>query len=432
MINTKYGRFMSTFWRSLCVFLLSVPVGAQVPEVKINNGVPRETVGHYEVTVTTGGETREAVVTAARLASNDVIVGTDVVFDYFSYVDPGAPGGGFQLSSFQANGSAPVPDPGNPNIVTSNGSFAGISQPGANQPNTILWTAVSSIAPSGQVMNTRFTFTTENGGPLGALRFLQYLDEDVQGAGDDVFLSAGTAASGDLELFTFDNTDVFGLSHSGALLPGTDLQSASFTGWAADRFNNMKPLIEGVGQAVSPTGVITNLLGLQHPQLGGVLGPADIVSVLAWDVDPSAASAVITTSLGGIPISAQTVEVRPVGNPLVNNPLRCRGRNCTFQATCILPPSPGAQCTNQIKVTVTKKALRASGRPTVKAPGVPFASGAANVAPGQTGNVRLKLTKRGRQFLRSGKKKRLKGVMEISNVAGTSLSAFPITIRIKR
>ena len=282
-------------------------------------------------------------------------------------------------------------------------------------------------------MNTRFTFTTENGGPLGALRFLQYLDEDVQGAGDDVFLSVGTAASGDLELFTFDNTDVFGLSHSGVLLPGTtDLQSASFTGWAADRFNNMKPLIEGVGQLVSPTGVITNLLGLQHPQLGSVLGPADIVSVLAWDVDPNAASAVITTSLGGIPISAQTVEVRPVGNPLVNNPLRCRGRNCTFQATCILPPSPGALCTNQIKVTVTKKALRASGRPTVKAPGVPFASGAANVAPGQTGNVRLKLTKRGRQFVRSGTKKRLRGVMEISNVAGTSLSAIPITIRIKR
>ena len=122
-------------------------------------------------------------------------------------------------------------------------------------------------------MNTQFTFTTENGGPLGALRFLQYLDEDVQGAGDDVFLSAGTAASGDLELFTFDNTDVYGLSHSGVLLPGTtDLQNASFTGWAADRFNNMKPLIEGVGQLVSPTGVITNLLSLQHPQLGASLG----------------------------------------------------------------------------------------------------------------------------------------------------------------
>ena len=186
MVNTKHGRFMSTLWRSLCVFLLSVPVGAQVPEVKINNGIPRETVGHYEVTVTTGGETREAVVTAARLASNDIIVGTNVVFDYFSYVDPGVAGDGFQLSSFEANGSAPALDPNFPNIVTSNGSFTGANG------NMILWTAVSSIAPSGQVMNTRFTFTA-NGGLLGQLRFLQYLDEDVQGNSDDVFLSTGSA-----------------------------------------------------------------------------------------------------------------------------------------------------------------------------------------------------------------------------------------------
>ena len=192
MINTNRGRFTSGFWQSLGVFLLSIPMGSNA--VEISNGVPESQVGHYRVDVTTGGETRAAFVTAARLASNDVIVGTDVVFDYFSYVDPGIDGDGFQLSSFQANGSDPVRDPGNPNIVTSNGSFTGINQLGANQPNTILWTAVSSIAPSGQVMNTRFTFTTANGGALGPLRFLQYLDEDVNSSpGDDVFLPVGSA-----------------------------------------------------------------------------------------------------------------------------------------------------------------------------------------------------------------------------------------------
>ena len=86
-------------------------------------------------------------------------------------------------------------------------------------------------------MNTRFTFTTANGGALGPLRFLQYLDEDVNSSpGDDVFLPVGSAATGDLELFTFDSPEVYGLSHSGALLPGAGLQSASFTGWAAERF----------------------------------------------------------------------------------------------------------------------------------------------------------------------------------------------------
>ena len=126
MINTNRGRFTSAFWQSLGVFLLSIPMGSNA--VEISNGVPESQVGHYRVDVTTGGETRAAFVTAARLASNDVIVGTDVVFDYFSYVDPGIDGDGFQLSSFQANGSAPVPDPGNPNIVTSNGSFTGFNQ----------------------------------------------------------------------------------------------------------------------------------------------------------------------------------------------------------------------------------------------------------------------------------------------------------------
>ncbi|MGH8566147.1 MAG: hypothetical protein ACREXW_19525 [Gammaproteobacteria bacterium] len=413
MVNTKRGRFTSAFWRSLGVFLLGIPMGSNA--VEISNGVPESTVGHYRVDVTTGGETRAAFVTAARLASNDIIVGTDVVFDYFSYVDPGIDGAGFQLV-----GSDPVPDPINPNIVTSNGSFTGFNQ------NLILWTAVSSIAPSGQVMNTRFTFATQNGGPLGPLRFLQYLDEDVQGAGDDVFLPVGAAASGDLELFTFDNTDVYGLSHSGALLPGTDLQNASFAGWAADRFNNMKPLIAGVGQLVSPTGVITRLDPVQHPQLGPVFGPADIVSMLAWDVDPNVASAVISTSLGGIPISEQTVEARPVSNQL-----RCRGRNCTFQATCILPPSPGALCTNRINVTVSRNAVRSIDGALVKARRIRFAAGAANIAPGQTGNIRLKLTSRGREFVRSRTKKRLRGVMEIRNVAGTTISQIPVVLRLR-
>ncbi|MGH9896435.1 MAG: hypothetical protein ACREA0_31450, partial [bacterium] len=329
----------------------------------------------------------------------------------------GNDGLGFSLSDSDTV-TGPFADPNNPNIVTSSGSFFGVNQ------NVILWTAVSSIAPGAQVMTTTYTFAAQTGA-LGPLRFLQYLDEDVQGAGDDVFFFTGLAGSGDLELFTFDNIDVYGLSHSGTLLPGTGLQNASFGGWAADRFNNMRPLITGTGQPVSPDGV-NNLLPFQHPQLGPVFGPTDIVSVLAWDVDPNAASAVITTSLGGIPISAQTIETRPVGNQL-----RCRGKNCTFQATCILPPSPGALCTNQINVTVTRKALRSSAGASVKAPGVRFASGVANVAPGQTGNVRLKLTARGRQFVRSGTKKRLKGVMEIRNVAGTAINQIPVTLRLK-
>ena len=197
-------------------------------------------------------------------------------------------------------------------------------------------------------MTNTYTFIAEPGKVLGPLRFLQHLDAVVpfpEGASDDVFFRTGSAVGGDLKLFTFDNTDVYGLSQSGALLPGNDLQNASFAGWAADRFDNITSSIGSTaGQPVSPDGIIANLSSLQHPQLGPpVFGPGDIVSVLAWDVTPSATSAVITTSLGAVPIS---VEAQPVGNLLVGNQLRCRGKRCTFRATCI-SPSSGALCTNR-------------------------------------------------------------------------------------
>ncbi len=417
MVNTKYGRSMPAFWRSLGVLALCVPVGAAA--VEISNGIPEGTVGHYRVDVLTGGETRTAFITAARFASNDIAT-SEVVFDYSSLVDTGAAGDGFSLS---LSGSDPVPDPNILNSVTSSGQFFGVNQ------NRILWTAVSSIAPAAQTMTTQYTFETDDGSPLGALRFLQYLDEDVQGAGDDVFFTTGSPASGDLELFTFDNTDIYGISHSGALLLGPGLQSAAFAGWAADRFNNMRPLITGAGQPVLPDGIIAaNLVPFQHPQLGPVFGGAvgagaDIVSVMAWDVDPNAASAVITTSLGGVPIS---VESRPLGTQV-----RCVSARCSVPVTCVFTNEPGASCTNQLRLLVTRKALRTRDGALVRAPGVLFASGSVNVIPGQTGTVRPRLTRRARDFVRTTKKKTIRGLLEIRSNSGAAVNSFPVTIRVK-
>lgn len=418
MVNTKHGRATSAFWRSLGALALSVPLGANA--VEISNGIPEGTVGHYRVDVTTGGETRTAFITAARFFNNDVAP-SEVVFDYSSLVDTGIAGEGFSLAGF---GSDPVPDPTIPNSVTSSGEFFGVNQ------NRILWTAVSSIAPAAQTMTTQYTFETDDGSPLGALRFLQYLDEDVQGAGDDVFFTTGSPASGNLELFTFDNMDIYGISHSGALLPGTGLLNAAFAGWAADSFNNMKPRITGVGagQPVSPDGVIANLVPFPHPQLGPVFGGAvdtgaDIVSVMAWDVDPNATSAVITTSLGGVPIS---VESRPLSDQI-----RCSGLRCSVPVTCVIANEPGASCTNQVRLLVTRKALRIRDGALVRAPQALFASGSVNVPPGQNGTVRPRLTKRARDFLRSTTKKKIRGMLEIKSIEGAAVNAFPVTIRIK-
>lgn len=258
--------------------------------IRIDNDVPLGTAGHWDVDVESGGESRDAQLTAMRFASGDVVT-ENVLFDYFSYVDVGNNGSGFQLG-----GSDPVNVDGDPDKVNSTGSFTG------SGGNTINWSVDSFIEDGGSVMFNVFTFTAQSG-TLGTMRFLQYLDEDIEGVSDDVLITRGTVADGTLELFTIDNDEVYGVSHGGSLNTAQGLVNATFAGWAADEYNDMKPRITGSGQPVSPDGVIdfSSLPQFEHPQLGTAFGPADIVSVMAWDVDPNETSATIITTLGGVP-----------------------------------------------------------------------------------------------------------------------------------
>ena len=409
MESTKRGRLRSAFWRSIGVFLLSVPLGTNA--VEISNGIPAGTVGHFLVNVDDAGTTRRVIVSAARFGS-DAIDTRSVVRNYYSFIDRGSIGVGERL-----RGPLPVSvDPINPNSVTNNSFFRGVNG------NSILWTTVSSIAPGAQVMTTTYTFIAENGS-LGPLRLLLHLDGVVLEGSDDVFFHKGSAVGGDLKLFTFDNTDAYGISHSGAVL-----QNASFAGWAADHFDNIILSIESTaGQPVSPDGIIANLPSFQHPQLGPVFGPADNVSVLAWDVAPDATSAVITTSLGAVPIS---VEARPSQSLSRRKRVRCGPRRCSVPVTCVIANAPGASCTNEVKLMVTRKALRTRDGAIVKAPQRLFARGKANVAPGRNGTVRLKLTPTGRKFVRSTTKENIRGTLEIESIDGVAVNALRVRIDI--
>lgn len=419
MINTEHGRFTSTFWRSLGVLLLSLPMAANA--VVIDNGVPQGTLGHWSVDVLTGGETTAAFVTAQRLASGDVAT-PDVVFEYLSFVDPGIDGGGIRLG----DSSDAVPDPNDPSIVSSSGSFGGANQ------NTIDWTATSTIAPGSQVMVTRYTFRTSNGGPIGPLRFLQYLDEDVPpGAGDDVFVPGGTASNGDLSLFTFDNEEVFGVRHSGAFSSQFGLQNSVFAGWAGGVFSSMRTRILGGGQSVRVQGVISDGLPFfTHPQLGTVFGPRDITSVLAWDVDPNASSAEIITTLGGEEVALPPVIPLPISP--ASTPIRCRRAACPVSVTCNLPAAEGVLCTNQINLLVRARDVRSSDNPLVRAPRqITLATAVANIPAGQTVNVRVPLTKRGKKIVRNSTRRRVKGIIQIEDDIGTLISATPVRIRLR-
>ena len=265
------------------ILVCATQAGAAV----IDNDIASGTLGHLAVDVTTGGESRTGNITANGQVSG--LTTTEVIYDYFSYVDVG--NGGFRLS-----GSAPSLT--GDDEVMSSGSFIG------SGGNTIDWSVTSSIASSASFMQSAFSFSASQG-VLGDISFFQYLDEDVLGASDDVFFTRGTAVGGDLELFTVDDNEVIGVSHGGAYSDAQGLENATFEGYAADTYNSMKPRIGAGNQTLSLTGVIEADLAAAGttniPGVGQTLGTADIVSVLGWSVGADATSATIITTLGGVP-----------------------------------------------------------------------------------------------------------------------------------
>src|SRR5262245_38094917 len=203
--------------RCLLPVLACLLVSRAASAVVIDNDVPAGTLGSWSVDVATGGQTDNAVLTAEQLQSKTLVSG-NVVFAYRSYVDTGGPGAGFTLGT----DSPPTVDPADPDRVVSNGTF-----PGAGE-NIIRWEVTSSIADGSAVMVNTVRFTAVSG-TLGPIRFLQYLDEDVGAAsGDDIFLTRGAPSTGDLQLFTLDDTEVYGISHSGAFTAAGGLANSTF------------------------------------------------------------------------------------------------------------------------------------------------------------------------------------------------------------
>ena len=101
---------------------------------------------------------------------------------------------------------------------------------------------------------------------------------------------------------------------------------------------------------------------------------------------------------------------------------------CKFLITCNLAQT----CTVRITLLVRARDVRPREEARAKVPRmIRFASAVANIPPGATQAVRIRLTKRGRDIVRNNKKRRLKGVIEIRNTAGTAIERIPITIRLR-
>lgn len=252
--------------------------------VVINNGVSGD--GAWQVTAEAGGDSGSGILDPAG-----PIGPSDVIFQLLTIVDPGADGGAVPLSSTTITSPPMLTAPGQ---VSSSGTFAGGNNAAVN------WNSVSRIAPGSLVYQNTVTFTSS--APFGTLRAICYLDEDVNGSSDDIMVLFGTPGQSNFNVLTVDNSDNFGVAHAAGYLTATN---ATYVGWAADEFSDLINDIANQGATYSIPGVIDTsslppITDARYPSRP-VFGPNDITNAFAFDLNPTATTATIACSLGGLP-----------------------------------------------------------------------------------------------------------------------------------
>ncbi len=260
----------------------------------IDDNVAPTNPGYFAFQPGAGGDELQSGITAQ--GTTQLFSNTDVIFDYLNYVDVGANGGAIRLSSTTITRQPTLIAP---DLVVSEGSFVG------NNNATVRW-RVESRFDSGvsQLFNT-VIFDSDQ--PLGDIRYVNYLDEDIQAPSDDFLYVTGTPGEADFRAYTIDSRERFGFSQGGFYQQGTNLQNATYEGWAADSFRNLANAIEGPGTNFTASGNIntTNLPPISDAVLGQVNGLADVTTAFAWRTDPNSTSTRITSFLELIPQAVQ-------------------------------------------------------------------------------------------------------------------------------
>lgn len=248
--------------------------------ILIDNGVTGD--GAWAVNVGPGGDTDFGELDPVDFEPEDLI------FEFLTYVDDGNDGTFEPLSSTSISAPPALTGTGE---VTSSGSFAG--------PNgTIDWTAVATIPQGEAVYEVVITFSSAS--PFGDVRVINYFDQDIFGVSDDVLILLGTPGEAGFQMLTLDDTDDVGIGHFADYFPGA---AASYLGFAADEFSDLRSDIEASTASFSVNGEIdtTSLPPTTDPRFpdDDAFGPEDITGAYAFDLDPTSSQATLAFSLGG-------------------------------------------------------------------------------------------------------------------------------------
>ncbi len=171
------------------------------PEVnngtRIDNDVPNNIAGFFEVTPSRGGEIISSRVTMD--ANTGLVANQDFIFNFINYIDLGSNGQGVNLGSSTITMQ---PTLVSPDLVASEGTFVG------NNNATVRWRVETSLANGDPRAVNKIFLSSDS--PLGNMRLINYLDQDVLGAGGDILVPRGTPGNADFRLFTLDNAGELG------------------------------------------------------------------------------------------------------------------------------------------------------------------------------------------------------------------------------
>lgn len=154
---------------------------------------------------------------------------------------------------------------------------------------------------------------------------------------------------------------------------------------------------------------------------------------------------VIRTEVGTLPnraaVNGEQLDPNAVNNFALTSALdvptprtTCNSKRCRLRLTCNLSDLLERRCDNAIRLFVDTRARRLSDERAARPRRLlRFASAIRNVPGGQTENVPLKLTRKGRKLasmlVQQGRKK-LRGEIQISNAPG-GIDIIPISVRLK-
>ena len=275
-----------------------LPTGPEVGQgTRIDNDVDPNRPGFFSYFPRAGGGTNNGDTSRVTAQGRTQLFADAEVFRAFSnYIDIGANG---QATSLENTTVTLQPTLVSADLVASEGTFVG------NNNAVVRW-RVESRFDNG-VSRLYNTLVLSSDEPLGAVNFINYLDEEFQAGNNSLLYVTGTPGQDDFRANSVNNAQRVGFSHGGVYQQGVNLQNATYTGWAANLAPSLQNSIVGAGTTYTLDGNINtaNLTPFADATLGQAYGVADVSTALSWRVDPNSTSARITSFLELIPTAIQ-------------------------------------------------------------------------------------------------------------------------------